>query len=159
MRLLKFAVFAAAVAAVSVSIASFAGASGDPLLPKKALFQAITPYNIGEVRNLINGSADGRNQIPTGTVLVYETNEGNNGKMQILEYGYNLRIKWVTYRPGGKILSRGNDLLVKGTYLYDLDRGVEVKTSDSGADFWWEQADTVHRYLVFENRALFTVVS
>jgi hypothetical protein len=159
MTLRQGALIVALIACVSVSLTSFAGASGHPPLPKDNLFTAINQRNIAEVENRINGSANSRNQIPTGTVLVYRTSDGNSGKLQILHYGYDLRLRWVTYRPNGTIRSRGDNLRIRGTYMGDLDRGVEVDTLGPHADFWWEQADHVHRYLVFKNHASFTVVS
>lgn len=146
------------IACGCVAMTGLARASGSPPLPKATLFQALNKDNVGEVRTRINGSANDRNQIPVGTVLVYRTSEGNIGKLQIRNYGYDLRIRWVTYGRG-TIVSRGDNLLIRGTYLYDLDRGAETKFHDRGADFWWEQVDAVQRYLVSENGASFTIVS
>jgi hypothetical protein len=44
---------------------------------------------------------------------------------------------------------------IRGTYMFDLDRGREAKT---GADFWWEQKTSVIRFLTPENGAAFYVV-
>lgn len=45
----------------------------------------------------INGSNEPSNQIPRGTVVAYRTNEGRLGKFIVDGYGYNLRIRWVTF--------------------------------------------------------------
>ena len=45
----------------------------------------------------IDGSANGSNRIPAGTVVAYKTSEGHLGKFIIDEYGYNLAIRWRTY--------------------------------------------------------------
>lgn len=42
----------------------------------------------------------------------------------------------------------------RGTYQYDLDRGVVQKSLGSGVDLWWEQVNGVQRYLVFRKRRL-----
>lgn len=45
----------------------------------------------------INGSDLPSNQIPRGTVVAYKTNEGRLGKFVVDEYGYNLKIHWITF--------------------------------------------------------------
>jgi hypothetical protein len=47
------------------------------------------------------------------------------------------------------VLSSGRALL-KGTYVFDLDKG----TLDPGGDLWWEQKDGIARFLVPLNRAM-----
>jgi len=123
---------------------------------QNAVFGAITGNNISDVHTKINGSPNARNQIPAGTVLTYQTASGNLGKMQILKYGYNLRVRWVTYGPSGNVVSRGKNLLIRGTYTYNLDRGVQANNS---ADLWWEQVTTTTRYLVAMNGASFSIAS
>ena len=46
----------------------------------------------------INGSNDSTNKIPTGTVVAAITDEGRYSKFKIEVYGYNLIIKFVTYK-------------------------------------------------------------
>jgi hypothetical protein len=138
-------------------LSSLAAGLGTPQLAANQTFKSINQSNIESVRNEINGSANEQNLIPTGTVLVYKTSAGNLGKMQILKYGYNLRFRFITYRRDGGILVRRDNALVKGTYLYDLDRG-RSPNGGTTADLFWEQADNVHRYLVFGKRSSFTIV-
>ncbi len=104
----------------------------------------------------INGSDDKSNQIPQGSILIYVTDEGRYGKLKILKYGYDLTIKWVTYDKDASVFNRGDQLQVKGTWLYDLDYGVEGEKGRSKADFWWEQvkSNTI-RYFVSRNSAGF----
>ena len=52
----------------------------------------------------IDGSNNDQNKIPAGTIIVYQTNAGNLGKAIILAYGYNLTMRWATYRPDGTLL-------------------------------------------------------
>lgn len=40
-----------------------------------------------------------RNQLVNGDVFAVLTNNRNYAKVQVLEYGYNLKLRWVTYRP------------------------------------------------------------
>jgi len=102
----------------------------------------------------INGSNNASNQIPIGTILLYQTNEGRYGKLEIVSYGYDLTVKWTTYNPDGSVYSEGDNLVIHGTCSCDLDLGVESSTS---SDFWWEQVTAVERYLVPENGARFAV--
>jgi hypothetical protein len=39
------------------------------------------------------------NQLTNGSVFAVRTNSGNFAKVQVIEYGYNIKIQWVTYRP------------------------------------------------------------
>jgi hypothetical protein len=48
--------------------------------------------------NPINGSNNSGNLLTTGAVFAVRTNQGNYTKVQILEYGYNIRVKWRTYK-------------------------------------------------------------
>jgi hypothetical protein len=126
-------------------------------------FDAITPSQIRELVNKgprmtrINGSNNRDNQIPPGTVLLYVTNEKRYGKLKVLEYGYNLIIRWVTYDKDGRVFSKGDRLIVKGTWNYDLDYGVGGYKGKSKVDFWWEQVDKTHRFWVAKNGATFVL--
>jgi hypothetical protein len=163
LRNLVFGTAASAVMFTSITALSWAG--GSPPLPKSTLFQAITPTNVAQVRNRLNGSPNDRDQVPVGTVLAYKTSAGNLGKMQILSYGSkshtsDIYVRFVTYRPDGSILVQRSNFRIKGTWLYDLDTGQAISTlKDRTADLWWEIVDPAQRYLNFENGATFTVVS
>ena len=127
------------------------------------VFGDITPAHIKESfeKNAkkqdarINGSDNESNQIPRGTILLYVTDEGRYGKLQVLEYDYNLTIRWVTYDRDGNVFSRGDRLVVRGTFRYDLDYGVEEDEGKSKRDFWWEQQTQTIRYLASQNGATF----
>lgn len=45
----------------------------------------------------INASATSANRIPAGTIVAYQTSEGRYGAFQVVTYGYNLSIRWLTY--------------------------------------------------------------
>ena len=46
----------------------------------------------------INGNNDESNLLAEGDVFAVRTNAGNYAKVRVESYGYNLRIRWVTYR-------------------------------------------------------------
>jgi hypothetical protein len=105
----------------------------------------------------IDGSDNDDHQIPIGTILLYVTDENRYGYLEILEYGYNLTIKWVTFDKAGKIFAKGDKLLIKGTWLYDLDYGIEGPNGKSRVDFWWEQVDRTRRFVVPKSGAKFLI--
>ncbi|MBE9009634.1 hypothetical protein IQ250_05385, partial [Pseudanabaenaceae cyanobacterium LEGE 13415] len=39
------------------------------------------------------------NNLTNGSVFAVRTNSGNFAKVQVIEYGYDLKIQWITYRP------------------------------------------------------------
>src|SRR5204862_354388 len=84
------------------------------------------------------------NKIPTGTKVMYQTNEGRYGIFEVAQYGYNLTLNYVTYNATGSIYSQGCGIVIRGTYLGDLDGGNE-SSSETDADFWWEQNTSVIR--------------
>jgi hypothetical protein len=46
----------------------------------------------------INGNDDNSNRLMSGDVFAVLTRSGNYSKVQVLSYGYNLKIRWITYR-------------------------------------------------------------
>ena len=45
----------------------------------------------------IDGNNDSSNQLVNGDVFAVHTNGGNYAKVMVVNYGYNIQIKWVTY--------------------------------------------------------------
>ena len=126
-------------------------------------FDDITPRQIkelvdeGKTMAKLDGSDNKDNKIRPGTILIYVTNEKRYGKLKILEYGYNLTIQWVTYDKDGNVFSKRDHAVVKGTWEYDLDYGVEGDKGKSKVDFWWEQVDETNRFWIGQNGAAFLV--
>jgi len=90
--------------------------------------------------------------LPVDTILLYKTNEGRYGKLLVKAYGYNLTLKWFTFNPNGTLHTKGDNLVIRGTYMCDLDSGKETQTS---SDFWWQQVSATERYLTPQNGAIF----
>jgi hypothetical protein len=89
-----------------------------------------------------------------GTVLFYITNARYLGKLEVLETGYNLVIRFVTYGAGASVRASSERLVIPGTFLADLDTGA---VASSGADFQWSQQSETARYLTPVNGALFAL--
>lgn len=92
--------------------------------------------------------------LPIDTILLYKTNEGRFGKLLVKAYGYNLTLRWFTFNPNGTLHSKGDNLVIRGTYMCDLDSGRETQ---SASDFWWQQATATERYLNPQNGANFAL--
>jgi PKD domain len=108
-----------------------------------------------QMRNTpIDGSNNALNQLTVGQLLFFRTKQGRFGKMEIQEYGYNLKIRFTTYNLDGTIVVSANQWLIKGTWTYDLDLGLEAGKL---TDFWWNQADNIIRSLVPQNGSVFMV--
>lgn len=99
----------------------------------------------------INGS-DAANALRPGTIVLYRTSEGRYGKLEVLESGYDLVLRFVTYDANGTVHSASDRLVVPGTYLADLDRGT---VTDASADFQWSQRSETVRYLEPTRGAMF----
>jgi hypothetical protein len=64
-------------------------------------FNSVTPASLQSYNYTatpINGNADASNKLVAGNVFCVKTREGNYCKIQVLTYGYDLVIKWVTYK-------------------------------------------------------------
>lgn len=46
----------------------------------------------------IRANNDHSNQLTPGTVVAYKTGKGNFGIMKVLSYGYDMKIKWITFQ-------------------------------------------------------------
>ena len=118
--------------------------------------ESLDKANIGKPFK-IDGSDNNDNHIPKGRILCYITNDNRYGKLKVVEYGYNLTVKWVTYDEDGGVFSKGGQLVVRGTWGCDLDYGVEGSKGKSKIDFWWQQVEKPVLYFVFLNGAVFTI--
>jgi hypothetical protein len=121
-------------------------------------FSCITPEEIESISlsgSQIDGS-DASNELPDGTIVVYQTSSGRYGKFQVTTWGYDLFIKWVTYDLDYSVYSSGEELKIRGTWSCDLDEGVE-ETGTPTLDFFWEQATSIERYLSPRNGAQFSL--
>lgn len=57
----------------------------------------------------INGSANRANQLTNGAVFAVRTNQGNYTKVQVINYDYNIEVRWRTYKLNNpyKVLGTG----------------------------------------------------
>ena len=87
----------------------------------------------------LNGDENpGPNLLATGHVFAVETTEGNLAKVQVLDYGYDLQVRWVTYRRPGPI-----------TTLISQGPGGIASNGDSR----WPSISADGRYVSFDSDA------
>jgi DNA-binding beta-propeller fold protein YncE len=86
----------------------------------------------------IAGNNDPSNQLTTGDVFAVRTNAGNFCKIQVLAYGYDMHIRWATYKVGPRyrVLGTGynqpEDIVVMpdGVHAYVTERTGNVLKVD-----------------------------
>ena len=118
-----------------------------------ANFGAITANNLEFLpytTTPIVGNNDASNKLVTGDVFAVRTNQGNFAKVQVLAYGYDLQIQWVTYK-----LSSGYVVLGTG---YTNPEDVKVSGDGIQAYVTERSGDFVRVALSSANRAAATLV-
>ncbi len=99
----------------------------------------------------IVGNDDSSNQLVVGDVFAVLTNQGNYAKAQVLAYGYDLQIKWTTYRLG-----TGYTVLGTG---YNQPEDVAVTADEANAYITERTGNLLRVSLAAANRASVTVVA
>jgi hypothetical protein len=93
-------------------------------------------------------------RLTPGAVLFYITSDRYLGKLEVLESGYDLVIRFVTYGARASVRASSERLVIPGTYLVNLDTGT---VASSGADFQWSQPSATAHSLEPTNGALFAL--
>ena len=106
-------------------------------LPKKL---ARAPYTTNKIN---------RTQLRTA-IVYFKTSQGRYAVAEAYA-GYNLYLKNLrVYNADGTVHLKKNTLVIRGTYLCDIDSGRETSYD---ADFWWEAVRPGVNYLVPRNGA------
>lgn len=74
-------------------------------------------------RTPIEGNDDATNRLQQGTVFAVLTRQGNYSKVQVLDYGYNLKIRWETYAGGASRSAERSPTLVLDDVETSVVRG------------------------------------
>ncbi len=72
-------------------------------------FESVTTLVLAEAAyspHPVDGSRTATNQLRTGSVVAVRTAAGNLAKVEVLSYGYDLQIRWATYRPAAVSAAR-----------------------------------------------------
>jgi hypothetical protein len=116
-------------------------------------FGALTADNLVSLpysNTPIDGNNDATNQLVVGDVFAVHTTAGNYAKVQVLSYGYNLTIQWVTYQ-----MDSGYAVLGTG-----YNQPEDVTLSDDGIHAYVTErtGDLVKVALTSANRSSATVI-
>ncbi|HWU89032.1 MAG TPA: hypothetical protein VN253_17325 [Kofleriaceae bacterium] len=99
----------------------------------------------------IRGNDDASNQLTDGDVFAVRTNQGNYAKVQVLSYGYNMTVRWVTYRVGPRYRVLGTG--------YTQPEDVAATASETAAYITERSGHLLRVSLGAANRANATVVA
>jgi hypothetical protein len=99
----------------------------------------------------IIGNDDATNRLTVNDVFAVQTTKGNYAKVQVLAYGYDLTIKWVTYNIGS-----GYTVLGTG---YHQPEDVKLSTDGVHAYITERTGDLVRIALSSPNRSAATVIA
>jgi hypothetical protein len=141
--------------ALFLGIAIFSLSSNAATIP----FDSITPSMIRATviaDSIIDGSDSISNMIPNGAIVFYKTKNGRYGKFKVLNYGYNMWLRIVTYNSNGSVYAQGDSVMIRGTFRCNLDSAAECP-SLAQADFHWNQMTSVFRLIEAKNGARFAV--
>ena len=127
----------------------------------KTLFQQIQIEEVLAARlskRRINGSPSGLNQLPPGTILLYQTTAHHYGKMQIRGNGTILTFRWQTWAENGDILAGEDYTATNSNKYYEMNQGMEVRTTqDCSFDFLIEEPTPEERWLSPQCGASFVI--
>lgn len=83
-------------------------------------------------------------------IIAFKTSKGRYAVCEAYA-GYNLYLKnLVVYNPNGTVHLKRNSLIIRGTYLCDID---SARETSNDADFWWQAVRSGVNYLVPRNGA------
>lgn len=91
----------------------------------------------------INGAPwDTDNQLTSGSILIFQTNEGRLGKIQVHGNDLFLSLRWQIWSSDGTIYRSSNYFPVYKSGYFDLDDGKLDDSSDHRySDFYWSHED------------------
>ncbi|MCB0647204.1 MAG: hypothetical protein KDC49_11105 [Saprospiraceae bacterium] len=98
-----------------------------------------------------------------GTILLFKTNEGRFGKLNIVGFdessNYDLTIDAVVYKEDKSVLGSANGLVIRGTWLADLDVPKEAAFNEfqTKGDFQLERINDTDSNISPSNGAMFYV--
>jgi hypothetical protein len=94
-----------------------------------------------------------------GDVIVFKTNEGRFGKLEIISIeqnlNYRLTAKITVFESNGSIFLSTNSVTVRGTYPCDLDIVAELSVENTSMDFHWNRLTNTNTVITPKNGAKF----
>jgi hypothetical protein len=80
----------------------------------------------------IPGNDDASNQLTANDVFAVRTKSGNIAKIKVLQYGYNLKVRWVTYKFGSACQTIGTGYTTPEDVVTSLDEKTAYVTERTG---------------------------
>jgi hypothetical protein len=117
-------------------------------------FNAVTPTTLQTYAysaTPIVGNNDASNKLVVGDVFCVKTREGNFAKLQVVTYGYDLVVKWVTYKLAAAYARIGNG------YIEPED--IAITTNETTAYVTERNGNFLRCALTAANRSSATVVA
>ena len=104
------------------------------------------------------GPQDPNNQLTSGSILIFQTNEGRLGKIQIHGNDVILSLRWQTWSPDGTIYRSSDYFPLYKSGYFDLDYGkVDDSPDHRQSDFYWSDENRTIRWLEPLNGAAFAL--
>lgn len=98
------------------------------------------------------------NQLTAESILIFQTNEGRLGKIQVHSNDLYLSLRWQIWSPDGTVHRVKDYFPVYKSGYYDLDDGKVDDTPDHRySDFYWSLENQAARWLEPLNGAAFAV--
>ena len=96
------------------------------------------------------------NELTPGTILVFQTNEGRWGKMQVRANSEIFTFRWKTWNTDGSLHAQSDYLKARHGRFYDLNLGRELETpGHCDGDFMWMQLSLNERNIAPNCKAAF----
>ena len=109
-------------------------------------------------RALINAGSHAENQLKAGTIMVYKTDEGRYGKLQIRGNDVMVSFRRLTWDKDGSVFSELDYSVCRNNAFFDLDSDEwESSASTLPADFYMEIPAAGQRWLIPKNGAVFAI--
>jgi hypothetical protein len=133
----------------------------DPVQVPLLSFDELSRNDIAQLNNQLSGesilaSDASGNLFQPGDIILYKTNGNRYGKLKILNINdasnKDLVVAAVTYQDNGSVYNQKDNLLIRGTWLCDLDL---ISETNQNGDFHWSREDEFTTNLTPRGNAVF----
>jgi hypothetical protein len=106
----------------------------------------------------VNGALTDVSQLRPGAVLLYKTNAGRYGKLQVRGNSVKLTVRWATWNLDGSIFDESDYMSLYNNKSYDLNIGKELfMPMDCESDVVWNQHSSTERWLAPQCKAVVAI--
>lgn len=127
----------------------------------KTLFEQVERKEVFRTdlrKTRIPASPSGENLLKAGSILLFESRNGNYGKIQIRGNDAILTMRWKNWRSDGSIMTESDYLETRPGFQYDMEQGREVDILEQCiGDFLMAEPNANERWLEPSCGATFVV--